>query len=415
MIRNLFVTLLVAAGIGYVAWQYTQTSPTTNEQAVGAHADEEIPKGPHGGKLFRQDDFSLELALFEAGVPPEFHVYTYQNDKPLSPDQVEVSVTLSRLDGQVDRFAFTPRQDYLRGDGIVVEPHSFDINIRARHQGRDYQWSLSSYEGRTTIPAEIAKQAGIVTAPAGPRTLIETLNLTGRVQTVPNRLAQVRARFPGVVQRINVNLGDTVKAGAVLARIQSNESLQSYELKAPIDGVVLARDIQPGANTGDAPLFLIADLTQVWVELDAFARDLERIQAGQAVTIKTLGEQTFPGRIDWVSPLATHSSQSVQARVILDNTDGKLRPGQYVRGQVTVAKHDVALAVPRSAIQAFRDFQVVFALIGDTYEVRMLELGRGDGDWVEITGGLKPGTEIAIENSYLIKADIEKSGASHDH
>ena len=92
-----------------------------------------------------------------------------------------------------------------------------------------------------------------------------------------------------------------------------------------------------------------------------------------------------------------------------------LRPGQFVRGQVTVAKHPVALAVRQSAIQGFRDFQVVFARIGDTYEVRMLELGRQNDRWAEVLGGLKPGTEYVTSNSYLIKADIEKSGASHDH
>ena len=68
-----------------------------------------------------------------------------------------------------------------------------------------------------------------------------------------------------------------------------------------------------------------------------------------------------------------------------------------------------------SALQQFRDFTVVFAKIGDTYEVRMLELGANGGEFVEVLEGLKPGTEYVTENSFLIKADIEKSGARHDH
>ena len=76
---------------------------------------------------------------------------------------------------------------------------------------------------------------------------------------------------------------------------------------------------------------------------------------------------------------------------------------------------EVPLAVRASALQRFRDFTVVFARVGDTYEVRMLELGRSDGAYVEVLGGLKPGTEYVTAQSYLIKADIEKSGASHDH
>ena len=58
---------------------------------------------------------------------------------------------------------------------------------------------------------------------------------------------------------------------------------------------------------------------------------------------------------------------------------------------------------------------MVYAKVGDQYEVRMLELGREAGDWIEVLGGLKLGTEYVTENSYIIKADIEKSGASHDH
>ncbi len=68
-----------------------------------------------------------------------------------------------------------------------------------------------------------------------------------------------------------------------------------------------------------------------------------------------------------------------------------------------------------SGLQRFRDFTVVFAQVGDSYEVRMLELGARDGENVEVLGGLKPGTRYVAEQSYLIKADIEKSGASHDH
>lgn len=385
--------------------------PGTGEEA-GA---ESIPKGPHGGKLFEKDGFAIELTLYETGVPPEFHVYAYRNGNPLALDAIELKVELTRLDGQVDRFAFQPLKGYLRGQGVVTEPHSFDVAITARHEGKTYQWNYASYEGRTEIPAVLAKESGIETEVAGPVTLTETLALTGRVQIDPIRLAQVRARFVGVVQRVSRNLGEQVKKGDVLATVQSNASLDSYAIKAPIDGLILRRDVQVGGITGDTPLFVIADLSQVWVELDVFSRDLMRVRPGQSVTVETLDGMRLDGRINWVSPVAAHASQSVQARVVLDNRDGLLRPGQFVRGRVTLAEHPVALAVRQSAIQNFRDFQVVFARIGDTYEVRMLELGRQNGKWVEVLDGLKPATEYVTGNSYLIKADIEKSGASHDH
>lgn len=86
-----------------------------------------------------------------------------------------------------------------------------------------------------------------------------------------------------------------------------------------------------------------------------------------------------------------------------------------VRGDIVVEKTDVPLAVRTQALQQFRDFTVVFAVVGETYEVRMLELGRQTPEWSEVLGGLEAGEVYVSENSFLIKADIEKSGASHDH
>ena len=414
MTRNILLSLVVA-GVTLNGWPIIESHAVEESRTADASASVEIPKGSHGGKLFEQGGFAIELALYETGVPPEFHVYAYQQGKPLAPDAVELDVELTRVDGQVDRFRFKPLKDFLRGQGVVAEPHSFDVVINARHAGQAYQWSFSSYEGRTEIPAALAQEAGIETGIAGPVTIMETVRLTGRVQADPARLAQVRARFPGVVQGIDARLGERVHKGAVLARIQSNESLQTYTLQAPIEGVILRREVQPGMATGDEPLFVIADLSQVWVELDVFARHVGQVKSGQSVTIETLDGTRFMGRIDWVAPLTLHASQSVQARMILDNAAGQLRPGQFVRARVTVAEHPVELAVRQSAIQRFRDFQVVFARFGETYEVRMLELGRQNSEWVEVLGGLKPSSEYVTGNSYLIKSDIEKSGASHDH
>ena len=86
-----------------------------------------------------------------------------------------------------------------------------------------------------------------------------------------------------------------------------------------------------------------------------------------------------------------------------------------VKGNVLVDEKQVPLAVKTSALQKYRDFTVVFGKVGNTYEVRMLDLGMSDGEKVEVLNGLKPDTEYVTENSFLIKADIEKSGASHDH
>jgi cobalt-zinc-cadmium efflux system membrane fusion protein len=80
-----------------------------------------------------------------------------------------------------------------------------------------------------------------------------------------------------------------------------------------------------------------------------------------------------------------------------------------------VEEEQAPLAVRTEALQRFRDFTVVFEKVGETYEVRMLDLGRQTPEWTEVRGGIKPGAVYVARNSFLIKADIEKSGASHDH
>ena len=75
----------------------------------------------------------------------------------------------------------------------------------------------------------------------------------------------------------------------------------------------------------------------------------------------------------------------------------------------------VPLAVAKEAIQTFRDWQVVFVRSGDWFEARPVELGRSDGEWVEVRKGLSAGEQYASKNSFAIKAEIGKLGASHDH
>jgi cobalt-zinc-cadmium efflux system membrane fusion protein len=266
------------------------------------------------------------------------------------------------------------------------------------------------------ITAAAAEAAQLRVEAAGPATIREQLSLTGAIQPNPARLAQVRARFPGVIREVRRGLGEHVAAGDVLATVQSNESLQTYAVTAPIGGSVLVRDAVAGEATGEEAMFVVGDLSKLWAELDVFGRDLYRVKPGQPVRVAGLDEQvTADSVVSALSPVTTHASQSVRARVVLDNAQGLWRPGQFVHGHVTVAESKVPMAVKNSALQRFRDFTVVFAQVGDVYEVRMLETGKSDGVWTEVLGGLEPGERYVTENSFLIKADIEKSGASHDH
>jgi cobalt-zinc-cadmium efflux system membrane fusion protein len=287
--------------------------------------------------------------------------------------------------------------------------------VTAVNAGRTYDWAYESHEGRTSLTADVADAAGIETALASPGVIVETVTLYGAIAPDATRMREVRARFPGTISSVRRQIGDRVAAGEALATIESNESLQSYTATAPIAGVIIERHAEPGEQTGDTDLFEIADFSSVWAELSVFPRDRARLREGHYVRIEAESGAAGVGEISYLSPASNRASQSVTVRVVLDNADGRWTPGQFIEGEVTVAETAVDLAVPLSALQTFRESDVVFARFGETYEVRMLELGRRDAARVEVLGGLAPGTEYVTENSYLVKADIEKSGASHDH
>jgi cobalt-zinc-cadmium efflux system membrane fusion protein len=243
-----------------------------------------------------------------------------------------------------------------------------------------------------------------------------TRTLLGSVRVDANRVARVRARFPGIVREVRANLGDPVARGAVLALVEGNESMRTYPVTAPLGGIVTARDTNVGDVTGDAPLFELSDLSSVWVDLNVFGEDIGLLRTGQPVRIASaVGGLEATARIERILPIAVQGSQSTIARVRLANPDGRWRPGLAVSAEVTISESQVPLAVRTRALQPFRDFTVVYARFGDTYEVRMLELGRQDSEFTEVLGGLEPGTTYVIEQAFLVRADVEKSGATHDH
>ncbi|MFP5307424.1 MAG: lipoprotein, partial [Gammaproteobacteria bacterium] len=145
-----------------------ESSPSTPERHGSEAAAPEPEKGPHRGRLLRDGDFALEVAIFESGVPPEFHLYATQGGQPVPPEQVQARIELTRLGDPPSTFDFTPEGDHLKGSGVVHEPHSFVVTVSAEHAGRRYNWTYDSFEGRTQIAENVARDAGIRAEPAGP-------------------------------------------------------------------------------------------------------------------------------------------------------------------------------------------------------------------------------------------------------
>ena len=387
--------------------------PMDSAELAAAAGDYE--RGPSNGRMLRDGDFALELAIFETGVPPEFRVWPTLAGAPVDLGAVDLEVRLTRLGNVVDVHRFRPQADFLRGSSVVYEPHSFSVAVEAEFQGRSYQWSYDSFEGRTRIAPDVATAFGLETEIAGPAVIADVIDVFGTIVTDPARVREVSARFDGAIRSVDVQLDDPVTAGQRLATVESNESLQTYQITAPISGIVTARAANAGEQTAGRTLFTITDTSVVWAELAVFPSDRPRVAVGQDVVVLPItGGASVDSAIEPIG-VTTATNQAVNARAVLDNASGEFPPGTHVSGTIRVAENEVPLAVKRIGLQPFRDFTVVYAQIGDEYEVRMLDLGRQDNEWIEVLGGLEPGTRYVTENSFVLKADVEKSGATHDH
>jgi cobalt-zinc-cadmium efflux system membrane fusion protein len=415
--KILIPSLILLAGLAASAWLY-QGSPAHGEHGHGDEAAEAPEaKGPHRGRLLADGDFTLELAIFEAGVPPEFRAWFTKDGQPVPPADVKLSVTLIRPGKVEDRFTFAPAGDFARGDHEVVEPHSFDYVIVAEHAGVPHKWSFAAPEMQTVIAAAAAEQAGVKVEQAAAAELEETLEVYGRVALDLEGVRRASARFAGLVVETRKSLGDKVAAGEVVARVENSQTLVSAEVKAPGAGVVIARAAAVGDGVAEgAVLYTIAALDRVWVEFEIPRKDLARVKAGQTVELHADdGTEAAQGVIAWVSPLVSAETQTAIARVVVPNADGRWRPGGFVKGAVAVASSRAPVTVKASAVQTLYSFTVVFSQHGEVYQARPLELGRRNGDRVEVLKGLAAGETYVSEGSFLIKADIGKSGTSHDH
>lgn len=259
------------------------------------------------------------------------------------------------------------------------------------------------------------RSAGVEIAVVGPAVLRDTLPLYGTVTVNAERARDVVARYPGLVKTVDHRVGDTVRQGETLATVESNESLQTYPVASPLTGTIASRNANAGEQTSDRPLFVVVDLSTVWVELSLYAQDAPKVHKGQAVLIRSPGaDARAAGYITYVGPFGARATQSLTARALLSNPALKWTPGLYVSGDVVLAERNAPLAIRRSAVQRIADQPVVFARTRDAFEIRHVELGRGDGEFVEVLAGLEAGESYAAANSYVLKAEALKSQAESD-
>jgi cobalt-zinc-cadmium efflux system membrane fusion protein len=305
-----------------------------------------------------------------------------------------------------------------RGHGDSDE-HSHDGDHGHDHGGEkgDGEHAEQGHGDETKIGARTLEKLDIGISEVGDATIRETLRVSGRVTFNQNTTAQVKARFPGVIRSVSSEPGLAVREGDTLATVESNDSLQVYPVKAPVSGTVVSRNANIGEIAGETPLFVIADLGTLWAELSVFSKDAERVKAGQKVRITCLDDPlSVESTVALVLPAAEATSQTVVARAVIDNADGHWRAGMNIRADIVLSEKEVPVAVKAEAIQRMEGKTVVFVQEADAaFKAQPVEIGSTDAEWAEVKSGLSPGQRYVARNSFLIKADIGKAGAEHEH
>ncbi|MDO8049654.1 efflux RND transporter periplasmic adaptor subunit [Janthinobacterium sp. SUN211] len=197
----------------------------------------------------------------------------------------------------------------------------------------------------------------------------------------------------------------------------SKGPLNRYDIRAPFDGMVLEKHITLGeAVKEDANIFVISDLSTVWAEIAVPAKDLATVRMGGKAEVKASAfDASAQGTITYVGALLGEQTRTAKARISLLNPDMAWRPGLFVTVEVVSGEADAPVTVQSTAIQTVEDKPVVFVQVKDGYQATPVVLGRSDGSLTHIKQGLAAGTPYAAQGSFVLKSELGKDSAGHEH
>lgn len=271
--------------------------------------------------------------------------------------------------------------------------------------GGNIEVSEGGTKGPVHLTPEQARMLDIKVVRATHRPMAQLLGLNGQIQLLPDAQADVSIRISGSVTAIDVNLGDSVKAGQRLATVQSRlvgNPPPSVAVNAPIAGIIDARNINLGqAVEPNTVLFHISNRDKLLVVAQVYEEDLGKVKVGQEVNVRVLSypKQTFPGLVTLIEPNLDPLTRTVNVRITLDNKEGLLKPGMFVRANVILTHNKAALTVPNTALLQADSKQFVFVQNGGTYKRVDVKVGAVEDDYSEIIDGLVPGDLVVTQGN----------------
>ena len=268
-------------------------------------------------------------------------------------------------------------------------------------------------EKLVTLTKENLLHVVLKTEPAQLSSLGMALKAAGRISANLNKTAKVTPTLEGRLAKLNYDLNDHVKAGEVVATVESPELLgKLLELKAPIDGVIIERNATAGELVDKSrAIYTISDPTQLWAIAEVKERDIATVKLKQDATFTSLAypDEKFHGKVVLIGNQVETGSRTVEVRIAVDNSDGRLKSGMFADVEIVTTVLDKVLLIPDGALQTDGEEQIVFVAMGDNqFEKRTVKLGLEQSGRVQILDGVKTGENVVTEGSFILKSEMLK-------
>lgn len=260
-------------------------------------------------------------------------------------------------------------------------------------------------KGPVVLSAAQQKAIGLQTVTADFRPLADLLNLNGEVRLAPGRQADVSPRISGQITALYVNLGDTVKAGQRMARVQARlvgDPPPSVDITAPMSGVVDTQNVALGQSVEPATvLYRISDRSQMMVVARLFEEDAGKVKLGHEARIHLLSypNRVFTGKVSLIGPALDPQSRTLEVWIKLANPGGLLKPNLFAQASIVLNKNAAALAIPRAALIEANGEKFVFVRENSQFNRVEITTGSSDDQYMEVTDGLVPGDEVVTQGN----------------
>ena len=390
LIGGAAIIALVGGGAGYVL---RGDAPQSDEAAQGAESggDAEAEVAPGEGTIMVTEAQLRTAGIVVAAVGEGFAGGEVTTAGVLVPPTQSVGHVTARTSGVVVRILRQLGDRVAVGDALAV----IDSREVAEAQGASARARRAAEAARTVLAREESLFRQRVTA----RQEYEAAQAAYDAARIDAQQAEQALRALGA------------GTGGGTTRLMT--------LRSPVAGEVTSVTVTPGEYVPpERELFQVADPRTVWAELMIPARDIQRVRVGQTMMLSVQGsDHPHTGRIRFLSPAVDPATGAAKAIATIDNRDGDLRVGQNVSARVTTPGSDSQRVpvVPRSAIQEVEGRSVVFVRTPRGFVVRPVTVGTGSDSAVPIISGLRVGERVATVNAFVLKAELGKAEAEHDH